>query len=142
MQSLYIAANETIIRDRKHRYTHPTTGEVYGGTDYDDPAKLAEIGAVPLRDQGPAEGKVADGWEIVAEADGFVRRPLEEVDPPAPVEAPVLDQLSMTDHEILSSPAMARMLEDIYEERKAAGKTVGPDAQVHINKRKALRARL
>ena len=29
------------------RWTHPVTGEVYGGTDYDNPEKLSEMGAEP-----------------------------------------------------------------------------------------------
>jgi len=88
MKPLYIEATETQIRDRKHRYTHPVTGEVYGGSDYDNPKKLAEIGAVPLRDQAPAKGKVAEGWDIVKESDGFVRKPLKEVTPPEPEPLP------------------------------------------------------
>jgi len=52
MLPLYVPATSTVIADYFQRYTHPATDIVYGGTDYDDPAKLAEIGAVQLR--GPA----------------------------------------------------------------------------------------
>ena len=75
MQPLYVPSTKTQIRDKKHRYVHPTTREVYGGTDYDNPEKLAEIGAIPLTDEAPPSGYLADGWEIVAEEGGYVRRP-------------------------------------------------------------------
>jgi len=48
MNPLYIPATNTIIRNYSHRYIHPTTGIVYGSGDYDNAAKLAEIGAVPV----------------------------------------------------------------------------------------------
>jgi hypothetical protein len=44
---LYVPATQTIIKNRE-RYTHHVTGEVYGGADYDDAKKLAQIGAIPL----------------------------------------------------------------------------------------------
>ena len=46
---LYVAATSTAILSPSQRYIHPQTGEVYGGSDYADAAKIAEIGAVPLR---------------------------------------------------------------------------------------------
>jgi len=62
---LYIEETNTVISSAAQRYIHPQTGEVYGGTDYDNPAKLAEIGAVPLRIEQPEEGFDALTWEIV-----------------------------------------------------------------------------
>jgi hypothetical protein len=75
MQPLYIAATDTIIRNASEKYVHPVTGEVYGRSDYENPAKLAEIGAVPLTEESVPEGFTASEWEIV-EVDGkYVRRP-------------------------------------------------------------------
>ena len=53
---LYIEVTNTVITDPTQRYIHPVTGEVYGGTDYADPAKIAQIGAVPLRVLTPNAG--------------------------------------------------------------------------------------
>ena len=60
----YVPAAGTVITYGQ-RYIHPDTGIVYGGTDYSDPAKLAEIGAVPLRIEQPDTGFDAETWEIV-----------------------------------------------------------------------------
>jgi hypothetical protein len=65
----YIAETNTVISSAAQRYTHPQTAEIYGGTDYDNPAKLAEIGAVPLRVEQPEEGFDALTWEIVDDPD-------------------------------------------------------------------------
>ena len=65
MLPIYVPASDTVITDYFQRYNHPVTGEVYGGTDYDNPVKLAEIGAVPLRVEQPAEGFDAETWEVV-----------------------------------------------------------------------------
>jgi len=75
---LYIEATNTVITDPGQRYTHPDTGEVYGGTDYNDPAKLAEIGAVPLRIEQPDTGFDTATWEIVDDPEnkgGKLKRP-------------------------------------------------------------------
>ena len=48
MLPIYIPATQTIIRSYLDRYVHQ--GETYGGTDYDDAAELAEMGAVPVVD--------------------------------------------------------------------------------------------
>ena len=93
MDALYIAETKTEIRRKRDRYTHPETGEVYGGTDYLDPIKLAEMGAVSLRDEAPAEGMIADGWEIVNDGDGFVRRPTSQSPIPEPTAQQELAQL-------------------------------------------------
>ena len=53
---LYIEVTNTVITDPTQRYIHPVTGEVYGGTDYGDPAKIKQIGAVPLRVPAPTAG--------------------------------------------------------------------------------------
>lgn len=47
------------------RVTHPVTGERYGGSDWDNPAKRAECEAVLLRIEDPAEGFTVHAWEIV-----------------------------------------------------------------------------
>jgi len=61
---LYVESTKTVISSGE-RYVHPVTGEVYGGTDYQDPVKLAEIGAVQLYVQQPDPGFDATTWEIV-----------------------------------------------------------------------------
>jgi len=73
----YVPATDTVLTYGQ-RYTHPDTGEVYGGTDYNDPAKLAEIGAVPLRIEQPDTGFDAATWEIVDDPEnegGKLKRP-------------------------------------------------------------------
>lgn len=64
MIPLYVPATNTVVLDYVTRYTHPVTGEVYGGTDYDDAAKIAEIGAVSLRVLTPAEGLEIVEWVV------------------------------------------------------------------------------
>ena len=76
---LYIPSTQTIILSPSQRYTHPQTGEVYGGTDYDDPAKLAGIGAVPITIQEVASGHLATTWEVVLENGSYFYRPVAEV---------------------------------------------------------------
>ena len=84
MDSLYIPATQTTILSPTQRYIHPTSGEVYGGTDYDDAAKLAEIGAEPLTLESAPEGYRALTWETV-EVDGeWVHRPATTEEIPAP----------------------------------------------------------
>lgn len=69
MQPLYIPASDMIIRDPAYRYVH-TNGEVYGRTDYEDPAKLAEIGAVQLVevDDPHTDDMVQDGETLTVTA--------------------------------------------------------------------------
>lgn len=87
---LYIPATDTVILDHYTRYTHPVTGIVYGKTDYDDPAKLAEIGAVPLRVMTPVAGVEVAEWVIEDDtlsiyAGAKVHRPVMlRVEDPAP----------------------------------------------------------
>lgn len=84
MTPLYIAATDTIIRDPAHRYVHPTTGEVYGRSDWDNPQKRAEVGAVLLRESMPADGCTAESWEVVEDPEtpgGMLRRPTREIPP-------------------------------------------------------------
>lgn len=64
MLPLYVPETSTVIADYVQRYTHPVTGEVYGGTDYDDAAKLGEIGAIPLRVLTPTEGLEIVEWVV------------------------------------------------------------------------------
>jgi hypothetical protein len=94
-----------MILDYGHRYTHPVTGEVYGRTDYDDPAKLAEIGAFLLTMYGPADGMSADGWEIVPVGDGYVRRPTGETPIPVPLSVPPSDEVLQFRREYLDTTA-------------------------------------
>ena len=61
---LYVESTNTVI-SAGERYIHPVTREVYGGTDYQNPAKLAEIGAVQLYVQQPDPGFDAETWEII-----------------------------------------------------------------------------
>ena len=61
---LYVPATNTVITDPTQRYIHPDTGEVYGGTDYDDVAKIAQIGAVPLRVLAPTAGLEVMEWVV------------------------------------------------------------------------------
>ena len=56
MIPLFVPATNTVILDYVTRYVHPGTGIVYGGTDYDDAGKIAEIGAVALRLVAPTPG--------------------------------------------------------------------------------------
>jgi hypothetical protein len=85
MLPIYIPATQTTITSAKTRYVHPTTGEVYGGTDYDSATKLSEIGAYPLAQQDPSPGYMAEGWEIIQDGDGYLRRPTSEVVDPATI---------------------------------------------------------
>jgi hypothetical protein len=59
--------------------THPTTGIKYGGTDWQNDSKCAEIGAVALRIEQPPYGFTATGWEFVADPlnppNGKLKRP-------------------------------------------------------------------
>jgi hypothetical protein len=53
--------------------THPTTGEKYGGTDWLNDSKCAEIGAIPLTDDDGdiPENPVQTGTTIVVAEDGL-----------------------------------------------------------------------
>lgn len=84
MNPLYIPATQTIILSPTRRYIHPTSGEVYGGTDYNDAAKLAEIGAVPLTLESAPEGYRALTWETVEVEGAWVHRPATTEEIPAP----------------------------------------------------------
>jgi hypothetical protein len=81
MVPIYIPATQTIIRSPGERYIHPQTGEVYGGTDYDDPAKLAEIGAVPITIAPVSAGYRAVSWAAIQESGAWIYRPTVEADP-------------------------------------------------------------
>jgi len=61
---LFIEATKTVITDPTQRYIHPDTGEVYGGTDYTDPAKIKQIGAVPLRVLAPTKELKVVEWVV------------------------------------------------------------------------------
>ena len=80
---LYIPATNTVILSQNQRYIHPTTNEVYGGTDYGNADKLAEIGAVPLTIEPVAEGYRATDWTAVEESGAWFYRPTVEADPAA-----------------------------------------------------------
>jgi len=64
MLPIYVPASNTVITNYFQRYNHPVTGEVYGGADYDNGSKLAEIGAVPLRALTPAAGLEIVEWVV------------------------------------------------------------------------------
>jgi hypothetical protein len=70
---LYIPETQTIIRSHLQRYSHPQTGEIYGGTDYDDPTKLAEIGAIPLTSvhEDHDNSDIENGTTITVSEDGL-----------------------------------------------------------------------
>lgn len=80
---LYIPSTNTVIWSAAQRYIHPQTGEVYGGTDYDDPAKCAEIGAVPITVELYAAGYRAVSWAAVQVNGAWIYRPTVEADPDA-----------------------------------------------------------
>ena len=84
MNPLYIPATQTIILSPTQRYVHPTSGEVYGGTDYSDPIKCAEIGAEPLTIEAAPEGYRALTWETVEVEGEWVYRPATTEEIPAP----------------------------------------------------------
>lgn len=78
---LYVPATNAVILNHATRYIDPATGIVYGKTDYDDPAKLAEIGAVPLRILEAVAGLEVAEWVIEDDtlsiyAGAKVRRPV------------------------------------------------------------------
>jgi hypothetical protein len=81
MNPIYIPDTQTIIRSAGERYTHPQTGEIYGGTDYDDPTKLAEIGAVSITVEPVPAGCRATSWTAVQENGAWIYRPTTETDP-------------------------------------------------------------
>jgi hypothetical protein len=81
MIPIYIPDTQTIIRSPGERYIHPQTGEVYGGTDYDNPDKLTEIGAMPITIESVPAGYRAVSWEVVQESDAWFYRPSVEDDP-------------------------------------------------------------
>ena len=87
MLPLYVPATSTVIVEYFQRYTHPITDIVYGGTDYDNPVKLAEVGAVPLRALTPAEGLEIVEWVVEDDTEnpgGKQYRPVMlRVQPPA-----------------------------------------------------------
>ena len=83
MNPLYVPTTQVIIRTSGERYVHPTTGEVYGGTDYDNPTKLAEIGAEPITIEAVPEGYRALTWETVQVDGAWVYRPATTEEIPA-----------------------------------------------------------
>lgn len=94
MLPIYIESTNTIIRSATTRYVHPITGEIYGRTDYDNSIKLAEIGAVSLREEMPNDGYIATEWEIIDDpenAGGKLRRPSSSI----PIPSPSLDELKI-----------------------------------------------
>jgi hypothetical protein len=105
MNTLYVPVTDTIIRDYSQRYVHPTTGIIYGGTDYDDAAKLAEIGAVPLTAESAPEGYRALTWETVEVEGEWVHRPATTEVIPAPslesVKAAKVEQIDARTEQLL-----------------------------------------
>jgi hypothetical protein len=95
MQAIYVVPTETTIRSKSERYVHPETGEVFGQGDYENPAKLEQIGAVFLRDENPPSGYKADGWEIVddPENEGWKLRRPSSTSPLPPSSQPTIDEI-------------------------------------------------
>ncbi len=91
MQDIYIIGEGLVVRAHE-RYVCPRPGphmgEVYGGTDFVAPDKLAEIGAVPYREEGPPEGMAATSWSEGLEEGCFVRRAVAWEALPAPTPSP------------------------------------------------------
>jgi len=96
------------------------SGEVYGGSDFRDTLKLAELQAVPLRTQEPAEGNRALGWEIVDDPEnppdppnlpwgGKLERPTAEepIPPPPPPPPPDLEALRQAQYDAVEAFANA-----------------------------------
>jgi len=87
MLPIYVPASNTVITNYFQRYTHPVTGEVYGGADYDNGSKLAEIGAVPLRVMTHAADLEVVEWAVEDDPEnpgGKQYRPIMlRVQPPA-----------------------------------------------------------
>jgi hypothetical protein len=104
---LYIPATQTIIRTVGERYVHPTTGEIYGGTDYSDPVKCAEIGAEPLAFEAAPDGYRALTWETVQVEGGWVHRPATTEAIPAPslesVKAAKVEQIDARTEQLLDA---------------------------------------
>ena len=73
-EQIYIEPTGTVITSARQRYSHPDTGIIYGAGDYDNPAKLAEIGGIELLvapDEKREGETVHDGNTItVAEVNG------------------------------------------------------------------------
>jgi hypothetical protein len=63
----YASVTGQVIRDKATKVVHPTTGQVYGGTDFDDNAKCAQIGAWPVTTESDPqpENPVCLGEELV-----------------------------------------------------------------------------
>ena len=76
---LYIEVTNTVITDPTQRYIHPVTGEVYGGTDYADPAKVDQIGAVPLRVVAPTAGLEVVRWVVEDDSENVGGKSLRPV---------------------------------------------------------------
>jgi hypothetical protein len=63
------------------RVVHPITGEVYGGTDFDNPSKLAELEAEPITVETVPDGYRAVSWSVVNVGGAYVYRPTTEAIP-------------------------------------------------------------
>jgi hypothetical protein len=115
MNAIYIPATQTIIRSYSDRYVY--NGEVYGGTDYDDAAKLAEIGAVPVVDaDGTVPANPVRVGETVVVADGVATitktwrtKTAEEL----AADAVTVAQAALAATE--ESSAATRKIEDLYD---------------------------
>ena len=114
MNPIYIPATDTIIRSYSDRVV--VNGITYGGTDYDSPTKLTEMGAVPVVD---ADGDVPENpvqtGETVVVADGIATvtkawRSKSEAELAA--EAVVVAQAALAATEVAA--AAVRKIEDLY----------------------------
>jgi hypothetical protein len=58
---------------------HPTTGEIFGGSDWKNESKRLEMGLLPLRIENPPVGAEATEWEIVDDPEnpgGKLKKPV------------------------------------------------------------------
>ena len=115
MNPIYIPSLDTIIRVASQRVV--VNGITYGGTDYDDAAKLAEMGAVPVVDaDGDVPVSPAQTGETVVVADGIATvtkawRSKSEAELAA--EAVVVAQAALAATEVAA--AAIRKVEDLYD---------------------------
>jgi len=92
-----IVEAETVI-------THPLTGEKYGGTDFQNSEKLAEIMACPLTIESVPEDKVATAWTIIDGESGekIMRPTLTDLSAPSESDIAVM-------HERINTERLARL---------------------------------
>ena len=146
MNPIYIPSLDTIIRSATQRVV--VNGVTYGGTDYDDAAKLAEMGAVPVVDaDGEVPANPVQTGETVVVADGVATvtktwrsKTAEEL----AAEAVAVAQAALALTEV--SAAAVRKIEDLYDlliaESVIAAEDLPEAVATWLAERKAQRAAL